>query len=111
MPVWLSMEFFSADMASVLLERKAGGFVEDAAVLRVERVPAGQREQDAEANRAPGLGEAGEGLVGEHGGPSSAHVGPAIVGLEVDHRAENLQVGDQGVGLRDSAGVAVEVAG
>src|SRR6185295_6272510 len=40
----------------------------------------------------------------------SPDVGLVVVELEVDQRAEHLQIGDQRVGLGDAAGVAVVIA-
>ena len=101
----------SSAMTSVLPQRHARGFVELLLARGPQRVDQHDQEDHDEVDEAPGLGEVARAPDRSRTSVvSSADVGFVVVELEVDLRAEHLQIGDQRIGLGDAAGIAVEVA-
>src|SRR5262245_62913412 len=89
-PVTASISCLSA--ISVLAKRNACGGVELALARRPQRISEHDEEDRDEIEEPPGLGKLGERLVERVHPGTSTNVGFVVVELEINERAEHLQI-------------------
>ena len=67
-----------------------------------------RHENGKQKDQSPCVGKLAHGFIFHHHLLSQVLIG--TVGREIDQRAEHLKIGDHGIHLRNSGGVAVEIA-
>ncbi len=82
------------------MRRAIKGFL----VARTQGVNENHQKQSDEVENPRRLGETRQPFVCIRHGIASTQVGLVVIELEIDQRAEHLQIGDERIGLRDLAG-------